>query len=76
MPRYVAFEIPPMCFLEFSAQILGCQCLLFITQIFCDITPKREALAEANAELEVATNKLLSVKKKLDVSATQLLFLY
>ena len=38
------------------------------SQIFCDVIPKREALSQANVELEMATAKLLAVQKKLVVS--------
>nr|XP_020468391.1 dynein heavy chain 11, axonemal-like isoform X3 [Monopterus albus] len=34
-------------------------------EIYCEVIPKRDALSQANAELEMATSKLLAVKKKL-----------
>ncbi|XP_034030917.1 dynein heavy chain 11, axonemal [Thalassophryne amazonica] len=34
-------------------------------EIYCEVTPKRQALSQANAELEAATAKLLAVQKKL-----------
>ncbi|XP_074840744.1 dynein axonemal heavy chain 11 isoform X2 [Carettochelys insculpta] len=34
-------------------------------EVYCDVEPKRHALAQANAELEVATEKLEAVRKKL-----------
>nr|XP_019948992.1 PREDICTED: dynein heavy chain 11, axonemal [Paralichthys olivaceus] len=34
-------------------------------EIYCEVIPKRHALSQANAELETATTKLLSVQKKL-----------
>ncbi|CAB1446422.1 unnamed protein product, partial [Pleuronectes platessa] len=34
-------------------------------EIYCEVIPKRHALSQANAELETATAKLLSVQKKL-----------
>ncbi|XP_030605544.1 dynein heavy chain 11, axonemal [Archocentrus centrarchus] len=34
-------------------------------EIYCQVIPKRHALAQANAELETATAKLLAVQKKL-----------
>uniref|UniRef100_A0A667Y5V4 Dynein axonemal heavy chain 11 n=1 Tax=Myripristis murdjan TaxID=586833 RepID=A0A667Y5V4_9TELE len=34
-------------------------------EVYCDVTPKRQALSQANAELETATAKLLAVQKKL-----------
>lgn len=37
-------------------------------QVYCEVAPKRLALAQANTELETATAKLLNVRKKLDVS--------
>uniref|UniRef100_A0A665V5K8 Dynein, axonemal, heavy chain 11 n=1 Tax=Echeneis naucrates TaxID=173247 RepID=A0A665V5K8_ECHNA len=37
-------------------------------EIYCKVIPKRHALLQANAELEIATAKLLSVQKKLVVS--------
>lgn len=48
-------------------------CVLF--QIYCEVVPKRLALSQANAELEMATAKLLAVQKKLAVSAKILLLL-
>ncbi|XP_071372237.1 dynein axonemal heavy chain 11 isoform X2 [Centroberyx affinis] len=34
-------------------------------EVYCEVTPKRQALSQANAELETATAKLLAVQKKL-----------
>nr|XP_054596285.1 dynein axonemal heavy chain 11 [Nothobranchius furzeri] len=34
-------------------------------EIYCEVTPKRQALSQANAELEMATTKMLAVQKKL-----------
>lgn len=44
-------------------------------QIYCEVIPKRHALLQANSELETATAKLLTVQKKLVVSAMLLLYL-
>lgn len=38
-------------------------------QVYCDVEPKRQALAQANLELAAATEKLESIRKKLEVSA-------
>ncbi|KAL1259213.1 hypothetical protein QQF64_009790, partial [Cirrhinus molitorella] len=35
-------------------------------EVYCEVAPKRLALAQANTELETATVKLLSVRKKLE----------
>ncbi|KAI2655454.1 Dynein axonemal heavy chain 11 [Labeo rohita] len=35
-------------------------------EVYCEVAPKRLALAQANTELETATAKLLNVRKKLD----------
>nr|XP_055065627.1 dynein axonemal heavy chain 11 isoform X2 [Misgurnus anguillicaudatus] len=35
-------------------------------EVYCEVAPKRLALAQANDELETATTKLLSVRKKLE----------
>uniref|UniRef100_A0AAR2IKN0 AAA+ ATPase domain-containing protein n=1 Tax=Pygocentrus nattereri TaxID=42514 RepID=A0AAR2IKN0_PYGNA len=35
-------------------------------EVYCEVAPKRQALSQANAELDSATAKLLSVRKKLD----------
>ncbi|XP_051576917.1 dynein axonemal heavy chain 11 [Myxocyprinus asiaticus] len=35
-------------------------------EVYCEVAPKRLALAQANTELEAATTKLLSVRKKLE----------
>ncbi|XP_016337659.1 dynein heavy chain 11, axonemal [Sinocyclocheilus anshuiensis] len=35
-------------------------------EVYCEVAPKRLALAQANTELETATAKLLSVRKKLE----------
>lgn len=37
-------------------------------EVFCDVEPKRKALAAANAELAAAQEKLNSIKKKVAVS--------
>lgn len=42
-------------------------------QIYCEVIPKRLALAQANTELENATTKLLAVQKKLLVSKNMFL---
>ncbi|KAM3873375.1 dynein axonemal heavy chain 11 [Diretmus argenteus] len=34
-------------------------------EVYCEVTPKRQALSQANAELETATAKLVAVEKKL-----------
>lgn len=39
-------------------------------EVFCDVEPKRKALAAANAELAAATEKLKSIKSKVAVSIT------
>lgn len=41
-------------------------------QIYCEVIPKRQALAQVNAELEMATAKLLSVQRKLEVNEMML----
>ncbi|KAL7886390.1 hypothetical protein AOLI_G00041110 [Acnodon oligacanthus] len=35
-------------------------------EVYCEVAPKRQALSQANTELDSATAKLLSVRKKLD----------
>ncbi|XP_009290539.2 dynein axonemal heavy chain 11 isoform X1 [Danio rerio] len=35
-------------------------------EVYCEVAPKRLALAQANSELETATTKLLSVRRKLE----------
>lgn len=47
---------------------------LLFSQIYCEVIPKRHALSQANAELEMATTKLLAVQRKLVVSAMLLLY--
>ena len=47
----------------------------FFPQIYCEVTPKRHALSQANAELEAATARLLAIQKKLAVSGKLLLYL-
>lgn len=37
-------------------------------EVFCDVEPKRKALAAANAELAAATEKLKAIKSKVSVS--------
>ncbi|XP_074510014.1 dynein axonemal heavy chain 11 [Sebastes fasciatus] len=40
-------------------------------EIYCEVIPKRQALSQANAELDAATAKMLAVQKKLvDLDAT------
>ncbi|XP_042331037.1 dynein axonemal heavy chain 11-like isoform X2 [Sceloporus undulatus] len=34
-------------------------------EVYCDVEPKRQALAQANAELAAATEKLVAIRKKL-----------
>ncbi|XP_076826869.1 dynein axonemal heavy chain 11 [Brachyhypopomus gauderio] len=34
-------------------------------EVYCEVAPKRQALCQANADLEIATAKLLTVRKKL-----------
>lgn len=38
--------------------------------VFCDVEPKRKALAAANAELTASQEKLANIKKKVAVSST------
>lgn len=40
-------------------------------EVFCDVEPKRKALAAANAELAAATEKLKSIKAKVNVSKAE-----
>lgn len=37
-------------------------------QVYCDVEPKRQALAQANLELAAATEKLDALRRKLVVS--------
>lgn len=37
-------------------------------QVYCDVEPKRQALAQTNLELAAATEKLEAIRKKLLVS--------
>lgn len=37
-------------------------------EVYCDVEPKRKALAAANAELAAAMEKLVTIKKKVAVS--------
>ena len=37
-------------------------------EIFCEVEPKRIALAKANAELQAARDKLAAIKSKITVS--------
>lgn len=60
--------------------VFDSMCILNIThflslQIYCEVIPKRQALSQANAELETATTKLLAVQKKLEVSAANIIFI-
>lgn len=48
---------------------------MFVFKVYCEVAPKRLALAQANTELEAATAKLLSVRKKLEVSENDLYFI-
>lgn len=41
-------------------------------QVYCDVEPKRQALAQANFELAAATEKLEAIRKKLEVSAKRI----
>uniref|UniRef100_A0A803T5S7 Dynein axonemal heavy chain 11 n=1 Tax=Anolis carolinensis TaxID=28377 RepID=A0A803T5S7_ANOCA len=44
-------------------------------EVYCDVEPKRQALAQANAELAAATEKLVAIRKKLaelDVNLSRL----
>lgn len=43
--------------------------IFFFLQIYCEVIPKRQALSQANADLDTATSKMLAVQKKLAVSA-------
>lgn len=43
-------------------------------EVYCDVEPKRKALAAANAELAAATEKLSVIKKKVAVCAQQTLW--
>jgi len=40
-------------------------------EVFCDVEPKRKALAHANAELAAAQDKLSGIKRKVAVSECQ-----
>lgn len=44
-------------------------------EVYCDVEPKRKALAAANAELAAAQEKLAKIKTKIQVSS-KLLFIY
>lgn len=48
---------------------------MFVFKVYCEVAPKRLALAQANTELEAATAKLLNVRKKLEVSENVLDFI-
>lgn len=37
-------------------------------KVYCQVVPKRQALSQANTELDNATAKLFTIQKKLDVS--------
>lgn len=39
-------------------------------QVYCDVEPKRQALAQTNLDLAAATEKLEAVRRKLVVSVT------
>jgi len=39
-------------------------------EVYCDVEPKRKALAQANAELAAAQDKLTVIKRKVVVSMT------
>ena len=43
--------------------------------VFCDVEPKRISLAQANAELAAAEDKLSKIKAKIKVSFQMFLFL-
>jgi len=40
-------------------------------EVYCDVEPKRKALAQANAELAFAQDKLSVIKRKVAVSTTK-----
>lgn len=40
----------------------------FFFKVYCQVVPKRQALSQANTELDNATAKLFTIQKKLDVS--------
>lgn len=42
-------------------------------EVYCDVEPKRRALAAANAELAAATEKLTVIKRKVTVSKLKIL---
>lgn len=44
-------------------------------EVFCDVEPKRKALAQANNELAQAQDKLATIKRKVAVSSVFLIFL-
>lgn len=44
-------------------------------EVFCDVEPKRKALAQANAELAQAQDKLATIKRKVAVSRMNFRFI-
>lgn len=53
-----------------------CMCVcLFYLQVFCEVEMKRMCLAQANADLAEAAEKLEVIRKKLAVSLFRSLFL-
>lgn len=42
--------------------------LSLFLEVYCEVEPKRHALAQANVELAAATEKLEAIRKKLVVS--------
>ena len=40
-------------------------------EVFCDVEPKRKALAAANAELAAAQDKLAKIKAKIKVKCSK-----
>lgn len=51
-----------------------CVCLFYL-QVFCEVEMKRMCLAQANADLAEAAEKLEVIRKKLAVSLFRSLFL-
>jgi len=45
-------------------------------EVFCDVEPKRKALAQANAELAAAQDKLNGIKRKVVVSEPYIISLF
>ena len=59
---------------SFAAAGLCSWCINIVTfyRVFCDVEPKRRALAQANAELDAAQKKLAKIKEKIKVRAWML----